>query len=295
MTLADLGNVGELVGAVAVVVSLVYLSVQIRQNTRMMRVSTHHATKTAYNTLHLAFGSDPIVSGLLDRGAENYSQLDREERFRYAMLMRASFGLHGDIDGLAFQAPEIIQLELLFSGGMLPGTSIPIVARGNGDGFTLSDGTVIPAISPEDNTTYEIGYKGQLGRRLYVDVNLYRSSYESFQSPLTPITDPAKGMLRDIVDRDGLSAFEVPPGVGGRYSVFTSVWNGPAVLNSVKPPPTVVNSVRNRLKSFSASIEVTRAAWRMKRPPTSAGGTRRPAALCAAGTGCACPRPPRTA
>lgn len=97
MTLADLGNLGELVSAVAVVVSLVYLSVQIRQNTRTMKVSSHHATKTAYNTLHVAFGSDPVVSTLLDRGSEDYSQLSREERFRYAMLMRASFGLHGDM------------------------------------------------------------------------------------------------------------------------------------------------------------------------------------------------------
>jgi hypothetical protein len=97
MTLTDLGNLGEFVSAVAVVVSLVYLAIQVRQNTRAMRVSSHHATKTAYNTLHVAFGSDPVVSSLLDRGTEDYSQLNREERFRYAMLMRASFGLHSDM------------------------------------------------------------------------------------------------------------------------------------------------------------------------------------------------------
>ena len=92
-----IGAVGEVVGAVAVVVTLVYLTIQLRQNTRTMKLSTHHETKTAYNALHIAFGSDPGVSILLDRGAEDYSQLKREERFRYAMLMRASFGLHGDM------------------------------------------------------------------------------------------------------------------------------------------------------------------------------------------------------
>jgi len=34
LTLSELGSLGEFVGAVAVVLSLVYLAVQIRQNTR---------------------------------------------------------------------------------------------------------------------------------------------------------------------------------------------------------------------------------------------------------------------
>ena len=36
MSLADLGNIGEFVGAIAVVASLVYLALQIRQNTRQL-------------------------------------------------------------------------------------------------------------------------------------------------------------------------------------------------------------------------------------------------------------------
>ena len=97
MTIQDLGSLGEFIAAIATLGTLVYLAVQIRQNTRMMRVSTHHAMKTAYNTLHVAFGSDPVVSSLLDRGSGDYSQLNRDERFRYAVLMRASFGLHNDM------------------------------------------------------------------------------------------------------------------------------------------------------------------------------------------------------
>ena len=37
MTLADLGNLGEFVGALGVVAALVYLAFQIRQNTRQLR------------------------------------------------------------------------------------------------------------------------------------------------------------------------------------------------------------------------------------------------------------------
>jgi hypothetical protein len=97
MTLSDLGNLGELISAVAVVISLVYLAIQVRQNTRMMRVSTHHGVNTAFNALHVAYASDPAVSNLLVRGGEDYAQLDRDDRLRYALLMRASFGLHNDM------------------------------------------------------------------------------------------------------------------------------------------------------------------------------------------------------
>ncbi len=40
MTLSDIGNLGEAISAVAVVASLVYLAIQIRQNTRQMRHSS---------------------------------------------------------------------------------------------------------------------------------------------------------------------------------------------------------------------------------------------------------------
>lgn len=45
MTLTQLADVGELVGGIAVVASLIYLALQIRQNTRTVRSATlHHNT-----------------------------------------------------------------------------------------------------------------------------------------------------------------------------------------------------------------------------------------------------------
>lgn len=40
MSLQDLGNLGEFIGAFAVVISLIYLAIQIRQNTKQMRESS---------------------------------------------------------------------------------------------------------------------------------------------------------------------------------------------------------------------------------------------------------------
>ena len=38
-----LGNYGEFVGAIAVVITLAYLAIQIRQNTGVTRAASHHA------------------------------------------------------------------------------------------------------------------------------------------------------------------------------------------------------------------------------------------------------------
>jgi glucose-6-phosphate isomerase len=43
-------------------------------------------------------------------------------------------------------------------------------------------------------------------------------------------TDPAKGALREIATQDGIPALEVPPDVGGRYSVLSPVGLLPAAL-----------------------------------------------------------------
>jgi glucose-6-phosphate isomerase len=43
-------------------------------------------------------------------------------------------------------------------------------------------------------------------------------------------TDPKKGALRDIAEREGIAALEVPPQIGGRFSVLSPVGLLPAAL-----------------------------------------------------------------
>jgi len=46
-------------------------------------------------------------------------------------------------------------------------------------------------------------------------------------------TDPSSGPLRAIAEREGIAALEIPPGVGGRYSVLTPVGLLPAALTGI--------------------------------------------------------------
>ncbi|MCB9506611.1 MAG: glucose-6-phosphate isomerase [Myxococcales bacterium] len=50
-----------------------------------------------------------------------------------------------------------------------------------------------------------------------------RFGVEGYRARVVATTDPLAGVLRQVVNDDGLEAFDVPPGVGGRFSVLSAV------------------------------------------------------------------------
>ena len=68
MTLDDLGNLGELVGALAVIVSVAYLAIQIRQNTRSLRASAFHNLSNSVANFLGTVAHDSELSSLFMRG-----------------------------------------------------------------------------------------------------------------------------------------------------------------------------------------------------------------------------------
>lgn len=105
----------------------------------------------------------------------------------------------------AFRSPSILNTRLLqdVGGGRF--------LRGNANGyrFGTADGSAlpsefaegIPAIAPEKNTTFDLGFKTILAEKMYLDVSGYYSKYENFISPLRIIGNPGNGV--HIVDENG--------------------------------------------------------------------------------------------
>ena len=85
-----LGAIGEIVGAVAVIVTLAYLAVQIRQNTRVFRSSTEQAQADAHSRCLSLIAQDSDLTRLYLRGASGES-LDREESLRFGFLLHVVF------------------------------------------------------------------------------------------------------------------------------------------------------------------------------------------------------------
>jgi glucose-6-phosphate isomerase len=56
---------------------------------------------------------------------------------------------------------------------------------------------------------------------------------ERAKEHLVFITDPAKGSLRPIANKEGIAALDIPPNVGGRFSVLTPVGVLPAALTGM--------------------------------------------------------------
>ncbi len=89
ITLAELSTISQAVSSAAVVASLIFVGVQIRQNTKSARAASHHAVSEALNRINLLWAENSEVTriwllGMGDRGA-----LTPEDRWRFDSMVRA--------------------------------------------------------------------------------------------------------------------------------------------------------------------------------------------------------------
>ena len=87
-----LGNFGDFIGGIAVVITLLYLSYQIRQNTKEVRNSSIQSLLERSTSLFSENMDSPIaaICAKMDRGEE----LDHEEQWRLMMFIRRNFQLY---------------------------------------------------------------------------------------------------------------------------------------------------------------------------------------------------------
>ena len=92
------GAIAESVGVIAIFMSLLYVAVQIRQNTRQFsrsveanQLSAFERNIEAANHIRELLILHPNLAQLLLSGFESYSQLEASEKFRFGMLLRNIF------------------------------------------------------------------------------------------------------------------------------------------------------------------------------------------------------------
>jgi len=85
VTLDALGNLGDFIGGIGVVVSLIYLAIQVRQNTRAVRASSwQDVVSGARSVLRLRF--DHAHNGAWLKGLLDYPDLEPEELESFAAI-----------------------------------------------------------------------------------------------------------------------------------------------------------------------------------------------------------------
>ena len=99
----------------------------------------------------------------------------------------------------AFKSPSTLQTSFY-----IPNFVPSVGVFGNRDGITVrkaSDNSIVreyTPLVPEQNTTWEAGYKGLINGRLFIDVSGYYSRYRNFLSPLVIIANPLTGATATI-------------------------------------------------------------------------------------------------
>lgn len=97
MDIMELGAIGELVGGVAVIASLVFVGIQVRQNNRLVANSVAQAARDETSNMFRTLSADPETTHFyLDGLSEDYS--DPRDRIRFDMIVaqvfRGSEGLY---------------------------------------------------------------------------------------------------------------------------------------------------------------------------------------------------------
>jgi hypothetical protein len=121
-----IGAVAEFVGAVGVIVSLVYLAGQIRQNTRSSRAAAFHAITAETNQLYRTVAADSEAARILRSGMQEPEKLSDDDLIRFVLLVSCVFRgfenifihyLQGTIDEASWHPWRASLLEILEAPG----------------------------------------------------------------------------------------------------------------------------------------------------------------------------------
>ena len=91
MTIQDLGSLGELIAAIATVATLIYLALQIRQNTRATQTSSFHAIYDSMNHVNIAVIQNDELTRVWLAGAEDRGALNPVELHKFDFMLLSYF------------------------------------------------------------------------------------------------------------------------------------------------------------------------------------------------------------
>ena len=100
MTIQDWGAIGEVLGAVGVIVTLLYLTVQIRQNNRNLHEANSSSISQSLSSLNSRISSSAEFTELFLRGRADIEDLNPVEHDRFRAWVMDLMNLAVYVDGL---------------------------------------------------------------------------------------------------------------------------------------------------------------------------------------------------
>ena len=91
MTLEEFNYIAEIIGSIAVIASLIYVALQVRQNTAATQAATGQAYVDTMNGYVSLINSSPNLADILHRGANGLSNLKNGEVIQFGAFIDQSF------------------------------------------------------------------------------------------------------------------------------------------------------------------------------------------------------------
>jgi hypothetical protein len=95
VNLEQLGNLGELIGGLAVIASLLFVGFQVRQNTHALKLAQYRGIHDGIRESLRSAESDPQLAEITLRGLNDLTSLNPVERYRFDLLF---FGWLGQFE-----------------------------------------------------------------------------------------------------------------------------------------------------------------------------------------------------
>lgn len=93
MLIQDLGAIADLVAAVVTIITLIYLAVQIRENTKAVRSEASRSIRSDGAETFRLLAADPSVASIFLKGLNDPESLDSVENVRFTFLISEFYSL----------------------------------------------------------------------------------------------------------------------------------------------------------------------------------------------------------
>jgi hypothetical protein len=126
MTLEAIYYISQIVAVVGIFASLIFVGLQIRQNTKAIKATSHHAITDSFNAINNLVLSDPKVARIMRLTLAGSEEMDEDERVSANYMLLANFRIfetlyyqykNGTLDKKLFDA----ELKTLKWAVTLPG------------------------------------------------------------------------------------------------------------------------------------------------------------------------------
>lgn len=129
LKLSEIASVAEVIGAVAIVVSLIYVGIEVNDSTRAVRSATANETSAALSSWYAQMGTNPQAIQMFGTGMTNPESLSRDEFLQFL------FQMHGLM--LEYQAAYYLSREGTLDAELQEATTNTLLGVRDLPGFIL--------------------------------------------------------------------------------------------------------------------------------------------------------------